>query len=125
MRRPKKKGIYAHRLETLARVKFANEGINENKKNFKKFLDTVSNYVSELVNLRWKEKLRWTEGRTIWDDILEMVENREFEGEESRADEEWTTVSMSKKQYGSYKEALMAANISYGSPSVNGHVNGN
>ena len=62
---------------------------------------------------------------TIWDDILEMVENREFEGEESRADEEWTTVSMTKEQYGSYKEALMAANVSYGSPSVNGHVNGN
>ena len=69
--------------------------------------------------------MRWTGERLTWDDILEMVEDREFEGNESRADEGWTTVGMGKMQYGSYKEALMAANVNYGSSSTHGQVNGN
>ena len=46
----------------MARAKFRDEGVSENKEIIKKFLDTVPNYVSELVNLRQKEKMRWTEG---------------------------------------------------------------
>ena len=69
--------------------------------------------------------MRWIGKKLTRDDILEMVEDREFEGNKSRTDEGWTTVGMGKKQYGSYKEALMAANVSYGSSSVNRQVNGN
>ena len=55
--------------------------------------------------------------------MLEKVEDREFEENDSRADEEWTTVGMGKKQYRSYKEALMPANVSYGSLNMNSQVN--
>ena len=51
-------GTYAHPLETLARAKFGDKGINENELITKKFLDTVSNYVYELMFLHRKEKMR-------------------------------------------------------------------
>ena len=40
--------------------------------------------------------MRRTRERMTWDYILEMVEDREFEGNASRADEGWTTVAMGK-----------------------------
>ena len=46
------------------------------------------NYVAKLGNLRRKVNMRWTRERLTWDNILEMVEDSEFEGKESRSDEE-------------------------------------
>ena len=34
--------------------------------------------------------MRWTGERLTWGDILKMAEDREFEGNESTADEGWT-----------------------------------
>ena len=70
---------YACRLESAARKKFGKEGINENKMLMKKFLSTVPSRVCELVNARRKEKMRWNGTRLMWDDVLEMIEDNEFD----------------------------------------------
>ena len=104
--------MYAHRLETLARKKFGNEGINENKELMKKFIDTIPRYIAEFINLKRKEKMRWTSERLVWEDVLELVEDRVFERNNQEVDEDgWIEVGMAKKQYKSYKDALKSSPV--------------
>src|SRR5678815_2520318 len=109
--------MYAHRLETLARKKFGDDDVDGNKRLLKKFLDTVPTSVTEYVNLRRKEKMRWAGERLTWEDVLEIVEDREFEGE--REENERREVYSGREryaneraspppQYRSYRDALKA-----------------
>ena len=103
--------MYAHRLETLARKKFGDESINECKPLMKKFLDTVPPYVAECVNVKRKEKMRWTNERLLWEDVLELIEDRVFDEFETRYENELNEVNMGKKhipQMKSYRDALKA-----------------
>ena len=63
--------------------------------------------MSKLVNLRGKEKRKWTRKRLI----EVMAEYGEFKGNERRLNEGGKRVGMSEKQYGSYKEVLIATNV--------------
>lgn len=107
--------MYAHRLETLARKKFGDEGINENKELMRKFLETVPTSLSEFINTRRKEKMRWAGERLLWEDILEIVEDRAFEVN-GRAEVEPPDVFYGKSDdnndsplpYRSYRDALKA-----------------
>ena len=108
--------MYAHRLETLARKKFGDEDVDGNKRLLKKFLETVPPSVTEYVNLRRKEKMRWSGERLRWEDVLEIVEDREFEGNEREENERRDVYSgrgMTERaspppQYRSYRDALKA-----------------
>ncbi|XP_068235757.1 scaffold attachment factor B1-like [Palaemon carinicauda] len=51
------------RLETLARKKYGDGGINENKELMKKFLATLPEIVAEFIHLKRTEKMRWTKER--------------------------------------------------------------
>ncbi|MEL6605960.1 MAG: hypothetical protein AAFP20_22335, partial [Cyanobacteria bacterium J06614_10] len=84
--------LYAHRLETLARQKYGNEGIEENKELIRKFLATVPSEVKLAVNMRRKEKKRWTGKRLLWPEILEFLEDQ-------RTGEELETLTVREKTY--------------------------
>ena len=99
--------MYAHRLETLARKKFGDEGIYENKELVRKFLATVPSYVAETVNVRRKEKMRWKKERLMWDDVLEMIEDREFENDRGKEDKDVWTGRMDSKSGVSYRDAVV------------------
>src|SRR5215469_10308580 len=57
---------FAHRLETLARKRFGDEGINENKELFKKFLECIPDDLRDYINTKRKEKSRWAGRRLLW-----------------------------------------------------------
>ena len=103
--------VYVHRIETLARKKFGDEDINKNKELMKIFLETVPFSVSEVINSRGKEKMRWVGERLLWETVLEMVEHGVFKGTEP---EGYETADVCKGcrddpwpvQYKSYSEAL-------------------
>ena len=90
--------------------------INECKELMKKFLETIPIDVSEYINARRKEKIKWTGERLVWDDVLEIVEDRAFEisgrNESERMDANNkrmdNTTSLSQTQYPSYRHALKA-----------------
>src|SRR5678816_1141752 len=109
--------MYAHRLETLARKKFGDDDVDGDKRLLKKFLETIPTSVAEYVNLRRKEKMRWAGARLTWEDVLEIVEDREFEGEreENERREVYSGRGMNAServsqppQYKSYRDALKA-----------------
>ena len=103
--------IYAHRLETLARKKYGNEGINENKDLMKKFLATVPNNVVECVNMKRKEKQRWKNERLLWEDVLELIEDGELDIGNNDRKEVYAGSNRKEvefPEYKTYKEALMA-----------------
>src|SRR5678815_2944257 len=110
--------MYAHRLETLARMKFGNEDVSDNKRLLKKFLETIPSAVAEFINARRKEKMRWAGERLRWKDVLEIVEDREFEtNEREREENERRDVYSGRgvnerasplPQYRSYRDALRA-----------------
>ena len=83
MEKGEKLETFAHRLESLAREKFGDDGINESKDLMRKFLATVPSYVRETINAKRKEKMKWTKKRLMWWDVLEMIEDREIEGQRS------------------------------------------
>ncbi|XP_068229112.1 uncharacterized protein, partial [Palaemon carinicauda] len=101
--------MYVCRLETLARKKYGDEGINENKELMKKFLATVPENVAEFINLKRKEKMRWTKERLTWDDILEIVEDYELDRcmKESKSVSVRTGMEESVIKFGSYKDAIL------------------
>ncbi|XP_068220171.1 uncharacterized protein [Palaemon carinicauda] len=101
--------MYVCRLETLARKKYGNEGINENKELMRKFLATVPENVCEFINLKRKEKMRWTQERLTWDDILEIVEDYELDRcmKESKSVSVRTGMEESVIEFGSYKDAIL------------------
>ncbi|RXG71119.1 hypothetical protein Avbf_04773 [Armadillidium vulgare] len=106
--------LYAHRLETLARKKFGDEDVNENKLLMKKFLETIPTSVAEFINARRKEKMRWARERLRWEDVLEIVEDREFNVPERSENEQIHVFSGRSEnrgpptQYKSYRDALRA-----------------
>lgn len=71
--------IYAYRLETLARQKFGDGGIENSKVLVRKFLETIPEQVSEYFNLKRKEKVRHGGDRLRWSEILELLEDRPFD----------------------------------------------
>ncbi|XP_068227298.1 uncharacterized protein [Palaemon carinicauda] len=101
--------MYVCRLETLARKKYGDEGINENKELMRKFLATVPENVCEFINLKRKEKMRWTQERLTWDDILEIVEDYELDRcmKESKSVSVRTGMEESVIEFGSYKDAIL------------------
>ncbi|XP_068227404.1 uncharacterized protein, partial [Palaemon carinicauda] len=101
--------MYVCRLETLARKKYGDEGINENKELMRKFLATVPENVCEFINLKRKEKIRWTQERLTWDDILELVEDYELDRcmKESKSVSVRTGMEESVIEFGSYKDAIL------------------
>lgn len=110
MGRNEKVELYVHRLETLARRKFGDEGINECKELMKKFLATAPDEVVEYINVRRKEKMRWTGERLVWSDVLEIIEDMEFD---KKWNEKGQNVYIGRKgekipPYTSYRDALMA-----------------
>ena len=96
---------YAHRLETLARKKYGSKSINENKDLMKKFLATVPGRVREVVNARRKEKMRWKSERLMWEDVLEMIEDMDFD-EYDRSMDKSKDVYMGRTNERSYREVL-------------------
>ena len=105
---------YAQRLESLARKKYGDDRINENKDLMRKFLATVPSHVRETVNARRKDKMRWANERLMWWDILEMIEDREIE--DSRLDREVMTGRRGKESSklhnsGSYRDAVMGDTV--------------
>ncbi|XP_068243830.1 uncharacterized protein [Palaemon carinicauda] len=101
--------MYVCRLETLARKKYGDEGINENKELMRKFLATVPENVCEFINLKRREKMRWTQERLTWDDILEIVEDYELDRcmKESKSVSVRTGMEESVIDFGSYKDAIL------------------
>ncbi|XP_068226751.1 uncharacterized protein [Palaemon carinicauda] len=101
--------MYVCRLETLARKKYGDEGINENKELMKKFLGTVPESVCEFINLKRKEKMRWTRERLTWDDILEIVEDYELDRcmKESKSVSVRTGMEECVPEFGSFRDAVM------------------
>jgi cellular nucleic acid-binding protein len=114
MRKSERLDMYAQRLETLARKKFGDEGINENKSLMTKFLETIPTAVAEFINARRKEKMKWVGERLSWEEVLEIVEDREFEGNEREESESREVYSGRRgdarappaPQYKSYRDAL-------------------
>ena len=86
MEKGEKLETYAHRLESLARKKYGDENINENKELMRKFLATVPSSVRETVNAKRKDTKKWHNKRLMWWDILEMIEDREID--DTRSDRE-------------------------------------
>ena len=97
--------MYAYRLETLARKKYGDDGINENKELMKKFIATVPERVAARINAKRKEIRSYSGIRMKWDDVLELVEDERFDDEKSvyrvRMDE-------SGSRSRSYSEALLS-----------------
>ncbi|XP_068227433.1 uncharacterized protein [Palaemon carinicauda] len=101
--------MYVCRLETLARKKYGDEGINENKELMKNFLATVLENVAEFNHLKWKEKMRWTKERLTWDDILEIVEDYELDRcmKKSKSVSVRTGMEASDPEFVSFRDAVM------------------
>ena len=72
-------GIYAQRLETLAREKFGDDDINSNKALLKKFIATVPERVAARINARRKEMMTYRKTRMMWEDVLELVEDESLD----------------------------------------------
>ena len=90
MRKNESGDTCAHWLEILAWKMFVNEGININKELMKKFIVSMPRSVSEVINITRKEKMRWTSARLLWEDILELVEDKVFKGNErSKGDKDY------------------------------------
>src|SRR5215469_4401678 len=70
---------FAHRLETLARKRFGDDRINENKDLFKKFLECIPNELRDYINSKRKEKSRWAGRRFLWNDVLELLEDSSWD----------------------------------------------
>ncbi|XP_068209447.1 uncharacterized protein, partial [Palaemon carinicauda] len=101
--------MYICRLETLARKKYGDEGINENKELIKKFLATVPENVCEFIYLKRKERMRWTQERLTWDDILEIVEDYQLDRclKESRSVSVRNGMEESVPNFVSFRDAVM------------------
>ncbi|XP_066959067.1 uncharacterized protein [Macrobrachium rosenbergii] len=100
--------LYACRLETLARKKFGDDGINECKELVRKLLGTVPDGVREFVNLKRKKK-RWTSERLTWGEILEIVEDYELDRviKESRNVSVRAGVDERVPEFGSFRDAVL------------------
>ena len=73
------------------------EGINENKELMKRFIHTIPRYIAEFINLKKKEKMRWTSERLVWEDVLELVEGLVVERNNQEVDEDgWVKVGIAK-----------------------------
>ena len=79
MKKGERVDLYAHRLETLARKKFGDKDINENKELMKKFISTVPDKVAAVINAKRKEKKKWTGLRLMWKELLELLEDERFD----------------------------------------------
>ncbi|XP_068238631.1 uncharacterized protein, partial [Palaemon carinicauda] len=101
--------MYVCRLETLARKKYGDESINENKELMRKFLATIPENVSEFIDLKRKEKMRWTKERLTWDDILEIVEDYELDRcmKESKSVSVRSGMEESVPEFVSFRDAVM------------------
>ncbi|XP_066983487.1 uncharacterized protein DDB_G0283697-like [Macrobrachium rosenbergii] len=101
--------LYACRLETLARKKFGDDGIDECKELVRKLLGTVPDGVREFVNLKRKEKKRWTNERLTWGEILETVEDYELDRviKESRSVSVRAGVDERVPEFGSFRDAVL------------------
>ncbi|XP_064107967.1 uncharacterized protein LOC135216523 [Macrobrachium nipponense] len=97
------------RLEALARKKFWDEGINECKELVRKLLATVPESVYEFINLKRKEKMRWTDERLMWNNILVIVEDYELDKcmEESRSVSVRTQVAEIIPEFKRYRKAVL------------------
>ena len=95
--------MYAHRLETLARKKFGDEGINENKELLRKFIATVPEKVAARVNAKRKEISTYSKTRMKWNDVLELVEDERLDGSDDvyrvRINEDGNVNSKHSKSY--------------------------
>ena len=116
MEKGEKLETYAHRLESLARKKFGDEGINENKDLLRKFLATVPRYVVETVNSKRKDKMKWNNQRLMWYDVLEMIEDKEIEGNDTgKEDREIWRGKVDREprsaRNGSYSEAVLGNSV--------------
>ena len=115
MERGERLETYAQRLESLARKKFGNEEINANKDLMRKFLSTVPSYVRETINAKRKDKMKWSQRRLMWDDVLEMIEDREIEDHRSsREDREEREIMVGRTERTgnqSYREAVMGNTV--------------
>ena len=119
MDRGEKLETYAHRLESLARKKFGDDNINENKDLMRKFIATVPSYVRETINAKRKDKMKWSKKRLMWWDVLEMIEDREIEDHKSsKEDREDREIMLGrtgheKNRAGSksYKDAVISSPV--------------
>ena len=102
MEKGEKVGVYAQRLETLAREKFGDDDINERKELMKKFIATVPEKVAARINERRKEWMAYKGKRMLWEDVLEMVEDANFDDYEEVYRTSWD----SNKDERSYSEVL-------------------
>ena len=108
---------YAHRLESLARKKYGDEEINKNKELMRKFLATVPSSIRETVNAMRKDKKKWHNRRLMWEDILEMIEDREIEDSRaSREDKEDMEIMIGREKSRSsnrktYKDAVIGNTV--------------
>lgn len=73
MQRNERINLYAHRLETLAQVKFSDVEMNEFKELMKRFLATMLNSVAEHGNMKRKDKMRWMGEQLLWEDALKIT----------------------------------------------------
>ncbi|XP_066964919.1 uncharacterized protein [Macrobrachium rosenbergii] len=101
--------LYACRLETLARKKFGDDGIDECTELVRKLLGTVPDGVREFVNLKRKEKKRWTNERLTLGEILEIVEDYELDRviRESRSVSVRAGVDERVPEFGSFRDAVL------------------
>src|SRR5215469_15148916 len=98
---------FAHRLETLARKRFGDDRINENKDLFKKFLECIPDDLRDYINTKRKEKSRWAGRRLLWNDVLELLED--YQWDRGEIEEGWGRIRHGKKEYATYREALIDA----------------
>ncbi|XP_068229220.1 uncharacterized protein [Palaemon carinicauda] len=101
--------IYVCQLETLAKKKYGDEGINESKELMRKFLATVPANVCEFIKLKRKEKMRWMQERLTWDDILEILEDYELDRcmKESKSVSVRTGMEESVIEFGNHKDGVL------------------
>ncbi len=101
---------YALRLETAAREKFGDDQIDLNDHElFKKFLDTIPDHIRTYFNKQRKERKRLDLKQFSWQDVLQELEENEWGKEKLDKDIKINMGTQQLKEYGSYREAVMAS----------------
>ncbi|XP_066967753.1 uncharacterized protein [Macrobrachium rosenbergii] len=101
-------GLYAHRLEALARRKYGEEGIEENKHLIRKFLATIPERIRVILNEKEKDRKRWSGKRLDWEDVLEILEDMRVNEDEVKKMYAGTEIVNGR----TYKDALVSEELS-------------
>ncbi|XP_066974329.1 inner centromere protein A-like [Macrobrachium rosenbergii] len=95
-------------VEALARRKYGEEGIEENKHLMQKFLATIPEKIRVILNEKEKDWKRWSEKRLEWEDALETLKDMRIVEDEAK--EMFTGSEVVNGR--TYKDALVSEELS-------------